>query len=163
MPSVEAQGLLANDFNMVDMGDTEYIDKEIAEQHSGDETAPGMDDAGAIPKGQIDPVYEAKARVLNRAVSKAEAEMHLPSFSNNQSDPGYRHGLVSMATFHRRGFWLGQRQPMADCHISHLHADYERIQSDKTSTPHPSPEHRLAVRRHVLGVWLRRLRTEMGL
>lgn len=29
----------------------------------------GADDAGAIPKGTIDPVYEAKARVLNRAVS----------------------------------------------------------------------------------------------
>ena len=34
------------------------------------ETLPsGVDDAGAIPKGQIDPVYEAKARVLNHAVS----------------------------------------------------------------------------------------------
>lgn len=29
----------------------------------------GADDVGAIPKGHIDPVYEAKARVLNRAVS----------------------------------------------------------------------------------------------
>jgi hypothetical protein len=29
----------------------------------------GVDDAGAIPKGHIDPVYEAKARVLNHAVS----------------------------------------------------------------------------------------------
>lgn len=29
----------------------------------------GIDDAAAIPKGEIDPVYEAKARVLNRAVS----------------------------------------------------------------------------------------------
>jgi hypothetical protein len=30
----------------------------------------GVDDAGAIPKGTIDPVYEAKARVLNHAVRK---------------------------------------------------------------------------------------------
>lgn len=29
----------------------------------------GIDDAAAIPKGEIDPVYEAKARVLNRAAS----------------------------------------------------------------------------------------------
>jgi len=29
----------------------------------------GFDDDGAIPKGQLDPIYEAKARVLNRAVS----------------------------------------------------------------------------------------------
>ena len=34
----------------------------------GDHVAPGVDDAGAIPKGTMDPVYEAKARVLNRAV-----------------------------------------------------------------------------------------------
>ena len=30
--------------------------------------AVGYDDAAAIPKGTIDPVYEAKARVLNHAV-----------------------------------------------------------------------------------------------
>lgn len=30
----------------------------------------GIDDAGTIPKGQIDPVYEAKARVLNHAVQE---------------------------------------------------------------------------------------------
>lgn len=29
----------------------------------------GSDDVAAIPKGTIDPVYEAKARVLNHAVS----------------------------------------------------------------------------------------------
>ena len=28
----------------------------------------GLDDAAAIPKGTLDPVYEAKARVLNHAV-----------------------------------------------------------------------------------------------
>ena len=28
----------------------------------------GADDVGAIPKGHIDPVYEAKARVLNHAI-----------------------------------------------------------------------------------------------
>ena len=36
---------------------------EISEDY-----AIGVDDASAIPKGTIDPVYEAKARVLNRAV-----------------------------------------------------------------------------------------------
>lgn len=29
----------------------------------------GADEAAAIPKGTLDPVYEAKARVLNKAVS----------------------------------------------------------------------------------------------
>lgn len=28
----------------------------------------GIEDAAAIPKGTIDPVYEAKARILNHAV-----------------------------------------------------------------------------------------------
>ena len=37
----------------------------------------GVDDAGAIPKGTIDPVYEAKARVLNHAVSWLLDHMHL--------------------------------------------------------------------------------------
>ena len=31
-------------------------------------TLPALDDAAAIPKGTIDPVYEAKARALNHAV-----------------------------------------------------------------------------------------------
>lgn len=46
-------------------------DKEVASQEydyqQRGSTATGIDDAGAIPKGTIDPVYEAKARVLNRA------------------------------------------------------------------------------------------------
>lgn len=39
---------------------------------NGKEPAPALlaiDEAAAIPKGTIDPVYEAKARVLNHAVS----------------------------------------------------------------------------------------------
>lgn len=48
-------------------------DKELSASDEAKEattaTAPaGVDDAGAIPKGHIDPVYEAKARVLNHAV-----------------------------------------------------------------------------------------------
>jgi hypothetical protein len=34
----------------------------------GEDVALGVDDLSAIPKGTIDPIYEAKARVLNRAV-----------------------------------------------------------------------------------------------
>jgi hypothetical protein len=33
-----------------------------------DDIALGIQDESAIPKGTLDPVYEAKARVLNRAV-----------------------------------------------------------------------------------------------
>lgn len=42
---------------------------------NGDNVALGVDDAGAIPKGTMDPVYEAKARVLNRAVGCASSIM----------------------------------------------------------------------------------------
>ena len=43
---------------------------ESGEQDPSLQALPGaVDDAGAIPKGTIDPVYEAKARVLNHAVS----------------------------------------------------------------------------------------------
>lgn len=38
------------------------------------------DDVGIIPKGALDPVYEAKARLLNRAVS-------LPSCANYDGSP----------------------------------------------------------------------------
>lgn len=34
-----------------------------------DSVAAGIDDVAIIPKGVLDPVYEAKARVINRAVS----------------------------------------------------------------------------------------------
>ncbi|KAI1082112.1 MFS general substrate transporter [Whalleya microplaca] len=36
----------------------------------GSDVAIGIDDVSAIPKGTIDPVYEAKARVLNRAIQE---------------------------------------------------------------------------------------------
>ncbi|KAI1652775.1 MFS general substrate transporter [Daldinia decipiens] len=38
------------------------------EQQLGEDVAVGIGDASTIPKGTIDPVYEAKARVLNRAI-----------------------------------------------------------------------------------------------
>lgn len=38
------------------------------EQQLGEDVAVGIEDVSTIPKGTIDPVYEAKARVLNRAV-----------------------------------------------------------------------------------------------
>lgn len=52
------------------MATTDFNPKTVAEASEASDHVPyGADDAGAIPKGQIDPVYEAKARVLNRAVS----------------------------------------------------------------------------------------------
>lgn len=36
----------------------------------------GDDDTVILPKGSLDPVYEAKARVLNRAVSLPQSAYH---------------------------------------------------------------------------------------
>ena len=44
-------------------------DDDSSEQQRRASVALGADDVAALPKGTIDPVYEAKARVLNRAVS----------------------------------------------------------------------------------------------
>lgn len=46
-------------------------DKKAGEGHEAArlQNNTGSDDAAAIPRGEVDPVYEAKARVLNRAVS----------------------------------------------------------------------------------------------
>lgn len=43
-----------------------YNDDDVARR---DSVAAGIDDVAIIPKGVLDPVYEAKARVINRAVS----------------------------------------------------------------------------------------------
>jgi hypothetical protein len=56
------------------MAEKEDYHSDVKDNDSVDRTrtgsvALGADDVGAIPKGTIDPVYEAKARVLNRAVS----------------------------------------------------------------------------------------------
>lgn len=65
----------------------------------------GVDDVGAIPKGHIDPVYEAKARVLNHAVGPATQSLDLITLTS--VDPRYWHGLVSMAALHCCRLWLG--------------------------------------------------------
>jgi hypothetical protein len=47
---------------------TAIRDEDLKEQAQQHQFPVGIDDAAPIPKGQIDPVYEAKARVLNHAV-----------------------------------------------------------------------------------------------
>lgn len=51
----------------------EVVDKKTADGYENeskgeDNTSQVLGEAAAIPKGTIDPVYEAKARVLNHAV-----------------------------------------------------------------------------------------------
>ncbi|KAK5057508.1 hypothetical protein LTR84_011508 [Exophiala bonariae] len=53
---------MADDKTVVDGSNNDFRNR------LGSEVAAGIDDLSAIPKGTIDPVYEAKARVLNRAI-----------------------------------------------------------------------------------------------
>jgi hypothetical protein len=69
----------------------------------------GIDEVAAIPKGTIDPVYEAKARVLNHAVRNS-LPCRLTDFdSKADTFPDSRnwHGLVSMAAFYSCWVRLG--------------------------------------------------------
>jgi hypothetical protein len=50
---------------------TAIRDEDLKVQAQQHQLPVGVDDAAPIPKGQIDPVYEAKARVLNHAVRTA--------------------------------------------------------------------------------------------
>lgn len=76
-------------------------------------------DEDVIPKGALDPVYEAKAKVLNHAVSlilvfqllTTSFATYICSQTNAYIDADSRdwHGMVSMATLLRRRLWLGFR------------------------------------------------------
>ncbi|KAF2094418.1 transporter [Rhizodiscina lignyota] len=52
------------------MADRDFVPIDVKDEHpqSLEQLPSGVEDAGAIPKGTIDPVYEAKARVLNHAI-----------------------------------------------------------------------------------------------
>jgi hypothetical protein len=54
---------------MADVADKKAADTAL-EPRLGDEVARGANDESAIPAGTLDPVYEAKARVLNRAIQE---------------------------------------------------------------------------------------------
>lgn len=66
----------------------------------------GVDEAAAIPQGTIDPVYEAKARVLNHAAS--HLFLPLGPTTNALSDSRDWHGMVPVATLHCCWFRVGQ-------------------------------------------------------
>lgn len=48
--------------------DDKYVLSDTNTPQYGEDVAIGINDPGAIPKGTLDPVYEAKARVLNKAI-----------------------------------------------------------------------------------------------
>jgi len=80
-------------------------DSEIQDQNFSQ--AIGVEDAAVIPKGTIDPVYEAKARVLNHAVC-ANMLMRDLMLKYNPPDSRDWYGMVSMAALHRRWLRLGK-------------------------------------------------------
>ena len=51
-----------------EMADHDAVELATKTKPKLEQLPSGVEDAGAIPKGTIDPVYEAKARVLNHAV-----------------------------------------------------------------------------------------------
>ena len=53
---------------MADTMDDKNVLDEGKAPRFGEDVALGIDEAAAIPKGTLDPVYEAKARVLNKAI-----------------------------------------------------------------------------------------------
>jgi hypothetical protein len=67
------------------------------------------DDEAIIPKGALDPVYEAKARILNRAVSFVSFTRVVDRWALTLSDSRSRHGAVSVGAFRRHRLWLGER------------------------------------------------------
>lgn len=65
MADIEKTGTTDTDDKRPDEGQS----ASYLQDNTGTDVGIGIDDAAAIPKGEVDPVYEAKARVLNRAAS----------------------------------------------------------------------------------------------
>ena len=59
---------MSEGINKETSGTTAFKDEKLVDNQENLEDL-GVNDAGVLPKGTIDPVYEAKARVLNHAVS----------------------------------------------------------------------------------------------
>lgn len=53
---------------MADTMDDKKVTTDNKTPRYGEDVAVGINEAAAIPKGTLDPVYEAKARVLNKAI-----------------------------------------------------------------------------------------------
>lgn len=53
---------------MADATDDKNVCTDIKTPGYGEDVAININEAAAIPKGTLDPVYEAKARVLNKAI-----------------------------------------------------------------------------------------------
>ncbi len=100
-----------------------------------------------LGEGSVDPVYEAKARVLNSKIpSQVMWSSQTDSIQLGRGNSRYRHGQIPMATLHRGWFWMGNGtrfsqniitkansdfdfahlgQSLANCNVSYLHSSEE--------------------------------------
>ena len=81
--------------------------------------------ADALSLSTDDPVYDANARVLNRAASVEAGLLFYLMETDVYTDSRHWHGLVPMAAFHCYWIWMGQRQLMAHCHLPYLYSHSE--------------------------------------
>ena len=74
--------------------------------------------------GTLDPIYEAKAHVLNNAVSSHGSIIMARTASSNMSiDPRYWYGMVSVAVVRGCWFRVRIRQPLASRYVFNIHSD----------------------------------------
>ena len=96
--------------NEPDLRKNEHVRQtSIADTASRDETRGDQQKVAAVLEGVLDPVYEAKALILNREVNHlAPSFVSVIELTPSGTDSKHWHGLVSMAAFHRCWVWLGQ-------------------------------------------------------
>jgi hypothetical protein len=82
-------------------------------------------DTDATPKGMIDPLYEAKARVLSHGVSTSWKRNSLVTGLRISSIQEIRRS-VSTAAIHHCRFRVGERQQVADCDEFDLYVQLPR-------------------------------------
>lgn len=97
---------------MADTMDDKNVVADDKTPRFGADVALGIDEAAAIPKGTLDPVYEAKARVLNKAIQDIGMGWVRRSSHRPTSHLAADTLAVSMAVVRRCRLRLGQRQPL---------------------------------------------------
>jgi hypothetical protein len=91
---------------MADTNEDKSGFKALVEPRIQGDVPIGVGDVAVLPTDTIDPVYEAKAQVLNRAVRNTPS-IRQERLADIVPDPRHRDGLVSMAALRRRRFRMG--------------------------------------------------------
>ena len=109
---LETARLLPDDSSMPSNPDTLQGERKAYGSFNDDDArrdslAETTDDEGIIPKDALDPVYEAKARILNRAVRTLWLPRLGAFLTEICSDSRYWHGKVSVGIICRHWIWMG--------------------------------------------------------